>query len=182
MHGRGLDIRLGDRRVFAGLDQLVQMLHELAHVVVAQRPGGGLHPIEELRDVLALDDVARRLLAIHPAEPAGISEEQIEQLARRHLAPQLHVPFEILDEVPDRRMAGLVDLVAELADRVGLPKDVEQVDVPAIGVGRAAGEIDDGHLIQLRGRQVVETHRLVGMNQGAQEGDQEPNLRPAVES
>src|SRR5438128_9480844 len=30
--------------------------HELAHVVVAQRPGGGLHPIEELRDVLALDD------------------------------------------------------------------------------------------------------------------------------
>src|SRR5262245_27203228 len=32
-----LDIRLGNRRVLAGLDQLVQVLHELAHVVVAER-------------------------------------------------------------------------------------------------------------------------------------------------
>src|SRR4029434_635235 len=42
-NGRCLDIRLGDRRILTGLDQLVQMLHELAHVVVPQRGRRGLY-------------------------------------------------------------------------------------------------------------------------------------------
>jgi hypothetical protein len=157
------------------------VLHELPHVVVPQRPGGRLHPVEELRDVLALGDVASRLLAVHPAEPAGVLEEQIQQLARRHLATELHIPLEVLDEVPDRGVALLADLVAELADRLRPAEHVEEVDVPAIGVGRAARQIDDGHVIELRGRQIVETHRFVDVDQRAQERDQEPDLGTTIE-
>ena len=180
-HGRRLDIGFGDRRVLAGVDQLVQVLHEFAHVVVAQRPGGRLHAVEELRDVLALGYVASRLLAVHPAEPARILEEQVHQLTGRHLAAELHVAFEVLDQVADRGVTLFTDLVAQLADRLRLSEHVEEVDVPAVGVGRAAREVDDRHVIELGRRQVVETHGFVGVDQRAQERDQQPDLRAAVE-
>ena len=180
-HGRGLDLRLGDRRVLAGLDQLVQVLHELPHVVVPEGARRRLHPIEELRDVLALGDVTGRLLAVHPAEPPRVLEEQVEQLTGRHLAAELHVALEIADEVLDGRVPLLGDLVAELGNRLGLAEDVEQIDVPPVRVGRAAREVDDRHLVQLRGRQVVQAHRLVGVDERAQERDQQPDLGPAVE-
>ena len=129
-----------------------------------------------------LGDVPRRLLPVHPAEPPRILEEQIQELAGRHLAAELHVALEVLYQVPDLRVAFLADLVAELADRLGLAEHVEEVDVAAIGVGRASREIDDRHVVELRGRQIVEAHRLVEVNERAEEGDQQADLRPAVES
>ena len=157
------------------------MLHELPHVVVAQGVRGRLHPVEELRDVLALRHVARGLFTVHPAEPAGVLEEQIQELARRHLAPELHVALEVLDEMPDRGVPFLADLVAQLADRLGLPEHVEEVHVPAIGVGRAAREIDHRHVVELGRRQIVEAHRLIGVDQRAEKRDQQPDLRTPVE-
>jgi len=91
------------------------VLYELAHIVVAQRSGGRLHAVEELRDVLALGHVTGCLFPVHPAEPAGVLEEQVQELARRHLASELHVALEILHQMPDRGVALFADLVAQLA-------------------------------------------------------------------
>src|SRR5438093_582241 len=101
-HGGRLDLRLGDGRVFTRVDQRVEVIDELPHVVVPERLRGVLDATEELRDVLHLGLVPRRGGLRHAREPARVHEELVEQLARRHLPRQLHVPREVGDQAPDR--------------------------------------------------------------------------------
>src|SRR5262249_44887164 len=67
-------VRLGDRRVLAGLDQSVEMVHELAYVVPGKDPRRVLDPPEEACDVLDLGLLADRARPRHLAQPAGVSE------------------------------------------------------------------------------------------------------------
>src|SRR5438093_673170 len=101
-HGGRLDLRLGDGRVLTRVDQRVEVVDELPHVVVPERLRGVLDATEELRDVLHLGLVPRRGRLRHAREPARVHEELVEQLARRHLPRQLHVPREVGDQAPDR--------------------------------------------------------------------------------
>ena len=82
VHGRRLGVGLGHRRILARVDEGVEVVHELAHVVVAEHPGGVLDAAEELADVLDLL-LARAGAFDIAGQAAGVHEELVEQLAGR---------------------------------------------------------------------------------------------------
>jgi len=89
---------------------------------------------------------------------------------------------EIRLALAERRVAALgAHLVAHALERLHAAEHVEQPAVPAVRVRRAAREVDDRHLVDVRGRQVVHADRVVRVRDRAQERDEEPDLRPAVE-
>src|SRR3990172_1551446 len=179
--GGRLDVRLRHRRVLPRVDQRVEVVDELAHVVVAERLRGVLDAAEEPRDVLHFRLLARARGLGHAREPARVHQELVEQLARRHLARQLHVAREVGHEPADRVAALGAHLVAHALERLHAAEHVEQPAVPAVRVRRAAREVDDRHLGDVRGRQGVHADRVVRVRDRAQERDEEPDLRPAVE-
>ncbi len=177
VHGGRVGIGLGHRRVLAGVDEGVEVVDELADGVVREHPRGVAHPAEELADVLhlLLQLGGRGGVAAHEA---GVGEEQVQELAGGRLPRQLHVALQVLGQARDGHHA----LVRQL-DVVGhLAEHVEQPPVAAVGVGRALRQVHDGHLVDVRGRQVVQADRVVRMRHRAEEGDEQAHLRTAVEA
>ena len=107
----------------------------------------------------------------------GVEQELVEELPRGALARQLHVALEIGDHPAHRRHALLAqtDLIRHGAQHV------EEPPVLPVGVGRALRQVDDGDLVDVRRREVVQADGIVRMGDGAEERDQQPHLRPAVE-
>jgi hypothetical protein len=81
----------------------------------------------------------------------------------------------------NRQQAFGRDLGGQLAILVHRPQDIEQPAVLAVCVGRAAREVHDGHLVEVRRRQVVHAHRVVGVRDRSQKRQQQTHLGPAVQ-
>jgi hypothetical protein len=98
--GRRVRVCLGHRGVIPRVDEGVEVIHELPHVVVLEDARGVTDAREELADVLHLLLLLGGRLGV-PGHEAGIHEKLVEQLARRRLAGQLHVALEVGHEPPD---------------------------------------------------------------------------------
>src|SRR3972149_757807 len=111
-----------------------------------------------------------------------ILEELVEELAGGHLARQLHVALQVLEQLPDGEHPLRGHPVSHLGNLVEATQDVVEPAVPAVGVGGAAGEVHDGDLVEIRRGQVVEADRVVGVSHRAEEGGEQTDLGAAVEA
>ena len=175
-HGRRVRVRLGHRRVLARVDQRVEVVHELADVVVLQHPGGVPDAREELAHVLHFLLLLGGGLGV-AGHQARVDEELVEQLARGRLARQLHVALEVGDEPANRRRALLAHthLVGHHSEHV------EEPAVLAVGISGALGQVEDRHLVDVRRGQVVQAHGIVRMGDRAEKGDEQPDLGPSIQ-
>jgi hypothetical protein len=150
----GVHVRLGHRRILSRLDQRVEMLDELPHVVPGQHPGHVQDSAEEARHVLDLGLLTHGAGARHPAQPPAVGEELIEEIAGPLLGGQPEVALQLLDEPGDRLGALRGERRAQLGRLVEAAEDVEEPAVPPVRVRRAPGEIGAGHTEEPGLRQV----------------------------
>ena len=102
-----------------------------------------------------------RARARHPAQPAAVREELVEQLPGAELGRQPDVTLELLHQARDRLGALGGEGRAELGRLVEAAQHVEEPAVPAVGMRPAARQVDGRHREEPRGRQRVEAHRVV---------------------
>ena len=167
VHGRRVRVWLGHRGVIPRVDEGVEVIDELPHVVVLEHARGVTDAREELADVLHLLLLLGGRLGVAGHE-AGIHEKLVEQLARRRLAGQLHVALEVSHEPPD----GPRPFFSHLHVRGHIPQHVEEPAMLAIRVGGALGQVEDRDLIDIGGGQVVEAHGIVRMRHASEERDE----------
>ena len=174
-----IEIDVGGGRVVPRLHQRIELRDQERQPVVAQQAGLATDDLEEAGHVgeALLPALAR--LARQPPQPAGAGDEVVEQLSGVALRAQLAVLIEAGQQALDhlhgpRTEAGRLP-VARLAERLLQRR------------AAAAGRVQrDGHGLRiepedLRGGQVVAADGVLRVVDGAQEADQQPDLRLVVE-
>ena len=167
VHGVLVELRLGDRRVVAGLAQQLEVRDERRHAVVLGHVAVGLHGVEEARDV---PDLRLALGARLLREP----REQPRRTAGSRRAPRRCAGAAPRRPRARRRRSGARPPRARAAETeasssfAGSSRNTSSSGrVLRARVVVEAQQVGLGQPVELRGREVEERHRVVRVREHA---------------